>query len=41
MQFGFDLLIMTSEKILDEIFGFNFTLKKPTVYDRKNSGQDF
>ena len=30
------------KKILDKIFGYNFTLKKPAVYDhRKDTGQDF
>ena len=33
---------MTSEKILAKIFRYDFTLKKPTVYDhRKYIGQDF
>ena len=42
LQLEFDLLFTTSEKILGKIFGYNFTLKKPTVYDRgKNIGQDF
>ena len=41
MQFEFDLLFTTSEKILDKIFGYDFTLEKPTVYDYgKNIGQD-
>ena len=41
LQFEFDLLF-TLEKILDKILGYDFTLKKPTVYDHgKNIGQDF
>ena len=34
LQFEFDLLFMTSEKILDKIFGYNFSLIKPTIYDQ-------
>ena len=29
MQFEFDLLLTTSEKILSKVFGYDFTLKKP------------
>ena len=33
LQFEFDFLFTTSGKILGKIFGSDFTLEKPTVYD--------